>query len=264
MRITVLIFSLLTLFVLSGCDDGGGCPEPDDPGIDTSAQDIVSSDAQDDGGLPVDTNSDAASKDTAPDAGPPNTHPTLDPLPAVDLDMGTTSTLDLSDFMSDPEDPDSDLVLSWSAEHVAMQDGPGHELLVVAPVDWWGIETITITLTDTGGLEAAADLKVTVNELIPPVEPPPETCGEIIFNYTAPDADLVELAGGFNEWAPEPMSDGDDDGTWELTLILEPGAWEYKFVEDGIWKTDPTNPNKVADGYGGHNSLIEVPSCPED
>jgi len=178
--------------------------------------------------------------------------------------MGTTTTLGVAELMEDDEDPDGDLVLSWSGEHVALQDGPGHALQVVAPVDWWGIETITITLTDTGGLEATADLVVTVNEVVPVVEPPPETCGEIVFSYAAPDATLVELAGGFNDWTPEPMADTDGDGTWELTLILDPGSWEYKYVEDGSWETDPTNPNKVSDGYGGHNSLLEVPACPAD
>jgi hypothetical protein len=267
MRLTVLIFGLLVLPILSACDDGGGCEGPAGTGSDTTPADTISLDTATDG-APAD---DALVESDAPldgatgeDTGPPNTPPSFGPLPAVDLDMGTTTTLGIAELMEDDEDPDGDLVLSWSADHVALMDGPGHALLVVAPVDWWGIETITVTLTDTGGLEAAADLVVTVNEVVPAVEPPPETCGEVVFSYSAPGAALVELAGGFNDWTPEPMADGDGDGTWELTLILDPGSWEYKYVEDGSWETDPTNPNKVSDGYGGHNSLLEIPTCPAD
>lgn len=271
MRMTVLIIGLLSVFVLAGCDDGGGCPGPSGAGPDTAAADTISQDALDDGVIPPDTTDDGgAPSDLAPEAvapadtGPPNTPPTFGPLPAVNLDMGTATTLGFAELMADEEDPDSALTLSWSADHVALQDGPGHALLVVAPVDWWGIETITITLTDSGGLEAAADMVVTVNEVVPVIEPPPETCGEVEFSYTAPGAGLVELAGDFNDWTPEPMADGDGDGTWELTKVLSPGAWEYKFVADGSWETDPTNPNKVSDGYGGHNSLLEIPTCPTE
>ena len=136
--------------------------------------------------------------------------------------------------------------------------------MIVAPVDWWGVETIALTVTDTGGLAATAEIEVTVAEVIPPVEPPPQTCGEVVFSDAAPGAQLVELAGGFNDWTPEPMADGDGDGTWELTKVLAPGSWEYKFVVDGTWETDPTNPNKVSDGFGGHNSLLEIPPCPAE
>jgi hypothetical protein len=271
MRMTVLITGLLALTVHAGCDDGGGCPGPSGTSPDTATADTVPHDAQDDGAGPADAAPDGAGpwdaapgEVAAPDTWAPNTPPSFGPLPAVDLDMGSSTTLGLAELMADDEDPDSALTMSWSADHVALQDGPGHALLVVSPVDWWGIETIPITLTDSGGLTATADLVVTVNEVVPVVEPPPETCGEVVFSYAAPAAQLVELAGTFNDWTPEPMADADGDGTWELTKVLDPGAWEYKFVVDGAWKTDPTNPNKVSDGYGGHNSLLEVPACPAE
>ncbi|MFH1531189.1 MAG: glycogen-binding domain-containing protein [Pseudomonadota bacterium] len=252
MRITLLMVGLLAL---AGCDDGGGCLQPSGAGPDAANTDTIPRDGRGDGMNPG---------DASPDTGVLNTAPTFGPLPPVSLDMGTHTTLALAELMGDAEDPDGDLVLSWSAENVALHDGPGHALMIVAPVDWWGIETIGITLSDTGGLEAAAEIVVTVSEVIPTVDPPPQTCGEVVFSYAAPGAQLVALAGGFNDWTPEPMADGDGDGTWELTMILEPGSWEYKFVADGTWETDPANPNKVSDGFGGHNSLLEIPSCPAE
>ena len=83
--------------------------------------------------------------------------------------------------------------------------------------------------------------------------------GAVTFSFKDPGALLVELAGSFNaDWSPEAMKDRDGDGTWELVKFLEPGAWQYKFIVDGSWATDPTNPKKVSDGFGGHNSLLEV------
>ncbi|MBM4372004.1 MAG: hypothetical protein FJ098_10150, partial [Deltaproteobacteria bacterium] len=212
----------LVLGVLA-CDGPDGCPEvPPADGLaagDVSAPaDLVPS---------VDTRTPApdGSADAQGDGGPPDTPPTFGPLPPVTLDMGTSAILDLADHMSDAEDPDEALVLSWSAVHVGLQDGPGHVLRVVAPVTWWGIETISLTVTDGGGLTAEAALTVTVNEVLPP-EPPAEPCGEVLFSLAAPEAQAVDLAGTFNNWgnppgALEPMADPEADGTWERVMVLE-------------------------------------------
>jgi len=139
----------------------------------------------------------------------------------------------------------------------------------VAPVDWHGAEVITLTLVDTGGLEATSDLKVVVNHVDVP-EPEPDKCGEVLFALET-DAQVQEvlLSGTFNEWGDnagdaELMTDDDADGTWEVLLVLDPGSYQYKFIVDGEWMADPKNPNKVDDGHGGHNSVIEVPQCPDD
>ena len=53
-------------------------------------------------------------------------------------------------------------------------------------------------------------------------------------------ANQVFLAGEFNGWSPnaQPMSKG-DDGIWTVTLELDPGDYQYKYVADGNWITDP-------------------------
>jgi len=75
-------------------------------------------------------------------------------------------------------------------------------------------------------------------------------------------SDQVYLAGEFNGWNPagEKMSDPDGDGLYVVTIALVPGRYLYKFVVDGVWFQDPGNPEAVDDGYGGQNSVIEVPA----
>lgn len=80
----------------------------------------------------------------------------------------------------------------------------------------------------------------------------------VIFRFYAPGANIVYLAGTFNNWSPNsiPMKKK-EGGIWEVTVKLVPGAYQYKFVINGTtWKEDPLNPAKVDDGYGGYNSVF--------
>jgi len=100
---------------------------------------------------------------------------------------------------------------------------------------------------------------------------PHEVEGGILFQYEAPSARLVSLAGSFNNWGGtkgggrydagiDPMSDDDGDGIWTIVKPLPPGRYQYKFVIDNAvrWETDPGNPNTgVEDGVT--NSLVIVP-----
>tara|TARA_R110002072_G_scaffold141664_3_gene286919 strand:- start:19976 stop:20332 length:357 start_codon:yes stop_codon:yes gene_type:complete len=56
------------------------------------------------------------------------------------------------------------------------------------------------------------------------------------FNIRAPQAKEAYLAGSFNGWeaAALPMKRA-ADGEWTLSLELEPGRHEFKFVVDGAW-----------------------------
>jgi 1,4-alpha-glucan branching enzyme len=83
---------------------------------------------------------------------------------------------------------------------------------------------------------------------------------EVTFELDYPDAAQVNLAGEFNNWSPtDTKMEKGGDGIWRVNLNLKPGVYEYKFVIDGgTWIGDPKNPNKVADPYGGNNSVITV------
>jgi len=69
------------------------------------------------------------------------------------------------------------------------------------------------------------------------------------------NAHFVTVAGSFNNWnnAIQPMHW--INGAWETTIQLTPGTYRYKFVVDGVWITDPKNPNFNKDSF---DSILEV------
>ncbi|MBQ8279082.1 MAG: type I pullulanase [Roseburia sp.] len=95
-----------------------------------------------------------------------------------------------------------------------------------------------------------------VDESVPTVVSPEVDGFDVTFRYYAPDATTVCLAGAMNGWSgtATPMTKG-DNGVFEVTLTLEAGSYEYKFVVDGAsdWITDPNNT-----AYSNGNSLVTV------
>jgi hypothetical protein len=72
-------------------------------------------------------------------------------------------------------------------------------------------------------------------------------------------AGRVLLSGDFNEWSTDatPMTP-QGDGRWQVAVALPPGRHQYKFIVDGQWMPDPNGAERVADGFGDGNSVIEV------
>ena len=80
---------------------------------------------------------------------------------------------------------------------------------------------------------------------------------EVTFYYASETATDVAVAGSFNNWdANNKMSAS--DGVFTYTIKLEAGSYQYKFVVDGNWMTDPANATTVDDGSGNTNSAFEV------
>jgi hypothetical protein len=79
---------------------------------------------------------------------------------------------------------------------------------------------------------------------------------EIKFEFSAPEAKEVSLVGDFNQWNGDanPMK-RDKKGIWEVTLALEPGRYEYRFIADGNWENDPSCSCCVANEFGGENCV---------
>lgn len=70
----------------------------------------------------------------------------------------------------------------------------------------------------------------------------------------------VFIAGSFNNWDPKAMQmAGDENGVYSITLNLDPGIYEYKFVIDGVWTLDP-DPERdwTQNGLGTLNSVLRI------
>lgn len=79
------------------------------------------------------------------------------------------------------------------------------------------------------------------------------------FSLSAPEAKEVFVAGDFNNWnASEHAMRKFKDGKYIKKLKLKPGRYEYQFVVDGQWWTDPANPNRQPNSFGSENSVIEI------
>lgn len=70
----------------------------------------------------------------------------------------------------------------------------------------------------------------------------------------------VQIAGQMNDWAPNLSPDLvlNEEGIYEATLLLSPGTYLYQMALDGDWNHDPNNPNKVDNGYGKFNSILQI------
>jgi len=91
--------------------------------------------------------------------------------------------------------------------------------------------------------------------------PPGPVAHGTYFELVEPAAREVFLAGSFNGWDPTatpmiPLG----HGRWGKEVALKPGRYEYRFVADGSWITDPAAKECVPNPYGESNSVIVVRS----
>ena len=93
-----------------------------------------------------------------------------------------------------------------------------------------------------------------------------ESSRPITIRTYAPGASAVFLAGTFNNWSPASHAMEDSgDGFWTANLFLPPGAYEYKFIVDGVWCCRPAgdegcgnDPECVPNPLGSFNLRLEV------
>jgi len=80
------------------------------------------------------------------------------------------------------------------------------------------------------------------------------------FNPLGKTYKKVQIAGQMNDWAPSLSPDLklNDKGIYEVTLNLSPGTYLYQMSLDGDQNHDANNPNKVDNGYGKFNSILQV------
>lgn len=86
----------------------------------------------------------------------------------------------------------------------------------------------------------------------------------VVLTVRADAGKNVFVAGTFNNWDPTAAQlkyTPDNGGLYYICLTLPKGRYEYKFVINGTWCTDPENPNTVSNGQGTCNSVLEVGSA---
>ncbi len=90
-------------------------------------------------------------------------------------------------------------------------------------------------------------------------KPPNASSGAVSYRFVirAQDASQVCLAGDFNQWrvCEAPMRRVGED-LWSLSVNLQPGRYEYMFVVDGRWVTDPNAIAHADDGFGNRNAVL--------
>ena len=93
--------------------------------------------------------------------------------------------------------------------------------------------------------------------------PAPSLKGNTTFRLKGfPDANVVVVAGSFNNWNQTQYVFGREGDEWVCRIDLEPGKHAYKFIVDGNWLLDPANPNTEDDDYGVKNNVIVVSKEP--
>ncbi|MDK2897332.1 MAG: hypothetical protein PWP04_1452 [Candidatus Atribacteria bacterium] len=80
----------------------------------------------------------------------------------------------------------------------------------------------------------------------------------VTFKIDYPEAKSVFVTGSFNGWDTQacPLRKT-KKGHWSTTLTLPYGQYEYRYLVDGEWYTDPSAP-RVTNEYGSENSVIKV------
>lgn len=131
---------------------------------------------------------------------------------------------------------------------IAMTQDANHSALLSATINEQGNYTYTFkvngsTTADVNCKEASfAITKLPEDDAS--VESPVVNGNKVTFNYFAPTAKSVSVAGQMNGWnaSENPLTFNATTGFWTAEMELEPGKWEYKFVVDGgNWVTDPRN-----------------------
>lgn len=74
------------------------------------------------------------------------------------------------------------------------------------------------------------------------------------------DAKEVVLTGSFNGWNTSELKMIKKGDEWRLPYVLAAGNYEYKFIVDGRWITDPNNPFSTGSGEFTNSFLAVKPT----
>jgi enterochelin esterase family protein len=110
----------------------------------------------------------------------------------------------------------------------------------------------------------AAGTAFTQQKQVPQVNSPEVLAdGRVIFRISAPKAETVGLQASdiFGMTGGGPQFTKNQDGVWEATIgPIEPGAYRYTFMVNGVPVVDPRNPS-VSESNNNAWSLVYIPGA---
>ncbi len=82
----------------------------------------------------------------------------------------------------------------------------------------------------------------------------------VTFKYTDPTNTVkrVAIRGDMNSWSNTADTFANDNGTWTLTKLMEPGVYQYLMNVNGKDQLDSNATDKTSNGNGGYNSILKV------
>jgi 1,4-alpha-glucan branching enzyme len=81
---------------------------------------------------------------------------------------------------------------------------------------------------------------------------------QVEFKLTACEAKSVAVAGSFNDWNAKKTPLRKVGDCWTASVELPRGRYEYRFVVDGNWVSDPNAKETAANPFGGSNSVLSL------
>jgi len=88
---------------------------------------------------------------------------------------------------------------------------------------------------------------------------PQPVSGGVRFSIEAEHARDVRVTGEFTGWSFDGIAlERGSDGIWSRVIEVPPGAYEYRFILDGVWVKDPNNLESVLNEFGQENSVVVV------
>ncbi len=83
---------------------------------------------------------------------------------------------------------------------------------------------------------------------------------KVTFTVPAPDAEIVVVAGDFNNWDEESFQLKKlKNGTFKGTLNLEKDkSYEFKYIIDGMWANEDDADAKVHNQFATENSVVSL------
>lgn len=83
----------------------------------------------------------------------------------------------------------------------------------------------------------------------------------VMFIYSTSRSGITNVAitGDFNNWKQGGLPMVYEGGVWKITLKLDYGIYQYKYILNGTENVpDPNAEAYSPDGRGGRNSIVEV------